>query len=293
MDQKNKKRIFTDRESGTYGGLMLSLRKYRDRLVPYPGYQLNKKPRQMDVLLIDRLDDTQITDNDIARLFVKHNIVELKNPGETLDEDTIWKTISYATQYKSQKRDNKRISVKDISITILRSSQPRKAIAELKEDGYTVENKYPGIYYIYGMVDIRLQIVVSSELVGDEYVPLRLQRKHASQDDFRKFAEHLKSTYTKDEDEYVEAVVKFGMYDDVDELVKYAKGDSAMYDKLMELFKDDMDKKFAEGEQKGLEEGLEKGLEKGREEGREERKKLEQRIRYLEDQMKKAGVAML
>ena len=61
----------------------------------------------MDVLLIDRLDDRQITDNDIARLFVKHNIVELKNPGETLDEDTIWKVISYAAQYKSQKKENK------------------------------------------------------------------------------------------------------------------------------------------------------------------------------------------
>ena len=36
-------RPFTDRESGTYGGLMLSLRDFRDRLVSYPGFQLNMK----------------------------------------------------------------------------------------------------------------------------------------------------------------------------------------------------------------------------------------------------------
>ena len=62
-------KVFTDRESGTYGGLMLSLRKYLKRLEPHPGYKLNRKPREVDCLIIDKCDPCEPMDNDIARFF--------------------------------------------------------------------------------------------------------------------------------------------------------------------------------------------------------------------------------
>lgn len=34
---------YTDRESATYAGLVLSLRDYRDRLIIQSGYKLNRK----------------------------------------------------------------------------------------------------------------------------------------------------------------------------------------------------------------------------------------------------------
>ncbi len=81
---KRTAHIFTDRESGTYGGLMLSLRKYSDRLEAYPGYQLNKKPRQIDCVIINKKDGSESMDLSIARIFSRHNIIELKNPFEAL-----------------------------------------------------------------------------------------------------------------------------------------------------------------------------------------------------------------
>ena len=73
MVDKEKARSFTDRESGTYGGLVLCLREFRDRLDLHPSYQLNRKPREVDCLIIDKLDSGEKLDNSIARIFSKHN----------------------------------------------------------------------------------------------------------------------------------------------------------------------------------------------------------------------------
>ncbi len=78
--KKGAARLFTDRESGTYGGLMLSLRKYADRLEAHPGYQLNKKPRQIDCVIIDKKDGSEPMELSITKIFSRHNIIELKNP---------------------------------------------------------------------------------------------------------------------------------------------------------------------------------------------------------------------
>ncbi|MBR5376221.1 MAG: hypothetical protein IK139_02975, partial [Lachnospiraceae bacterium] len=187
---------YSDRESGTFGGLMLSLREYRDRLEVHRGFKLNSKPRELDCLIIDKKDDAEPMDNDIARIFAKHNIVELKNPFEPLTVDTVWKVISYAAQYKSSGKRLDEIKTEDVTITILRASRPRKALKMLKKSGYKVDNTYPGIYYISGMADFRTQIVVSSELEGDEFVPLRIQRLGADNKDIQVFQAIYISEYT-------------------------------------------------------------------------------------------------
>ena len=276
-----KDKIFTDRESGTYGGLMLSLRRYRDRLEPRPGYKLNRKPREIDCLIIDKSDPLEPMDNDIARIFLRHNIVELKNPSETLSVDTIWKVISYAAQYKSEGTKENPRKTGDITITLLRASKPRKAMRELTDSGYRVENVYPGIYYISGMVDFRMQIVVTGELKGDEFVPLRIQRKNAAGRDFWIFAKNLEGAYTEEEEDYVATVVKYGIYDEENAVLELAEEDMTMYKRLMELFKDDIEKKWEEGKAEG------------KAEGESERKELEKEIVRLKNELKKAQAAML
>ena len=250
---------FTDRESGTYAGLMLSLRKYADRLIPYPAYQLNKKPREIDCVIIDKTDSDEVLDNDIARIFAKHNIVELKNPYETLNVNTVWKVISYAAQYKSE--GNGIIRTSDVTITLLRAAKPTKALKDLAASGYRVQNSYPGIYYISGMVDFRTQIVVTRELEGDEFAPLRIQRKNADREDYRRFLKSITASVEASATGYIEMVLKYGIYDErtalrdaMEELTKEGtdmKKKMSMYDELMLFFKDDIDKQVAEGEARG------------------------------------------
>ena len=169
------------------------------------------------------------------------------------------------------------VPVSDITITLLRASKPVKALRRLRESGYRIDNAYPGIYYIEGMVDIRMQIIVTSELDGDDYVALRIQRKNAAKKDYKLFSDNVRSVYTLEENEYLESIVKNGLYDGVDELIKAAGEDREMYEKLMELFKDELSAAEA----------------KGRSEGEAERKALEEQIKALKEELKKAKAAML
>ena len=277
-------KTFTDRESGTYAGLMLSLRKYRERLDVIHGFKLNQKPREIDCLIIDKLSPDDVMDNDIARIFMKHNIVEFKNPAETLTVETVWKVISYAAQYRSESTTaGNKISTGDITITLLRASKPRKAIKELIADGYLIDNPFPGIYYISGMVDIRMQIVVTGELEGDDYIPLRIQQKNVSGSDFRKFVESIKTTYSSEESDYVESILKNGLYGDTGALLEVIEEDEEMEKRWMELFK--MDERLAESRKDGIEEG--------KKEGERERRELEAENKRLREELKKLKIAML
>ena len=272
-------RPFTDRESGTYGGLMLSLRDFRDRLVSYPGFQLNMKPREIDCLIIDKCDPDEPMDNDIARFFRKHNIIELKNPQEALNINTVWKVISYAAQYKSEGTSDDPRDASDITITILRAAKPKKALRQLKEGGYTIENAYPGIYYMGGMVDMRMQIVVSSELEGDDYVPLRIQRRNADRSDYRRFLENTDKVYTEDESDLVSMILENGLYGGRKEVVSMARKNSVSYKIMREVLKDELEEREARGEAKGEEER--KKLQAENEKLKKEIKKLQSMVGML------------
>lgn len=232
---------YSDRESGIYGGILLSLRDYYDRFEFYRGFQLNAKPREIDCLIIDKRDDSRPIDNAIARIFSEHNIVEIKNPFESLSIDTIWKVISYAAQYKSEGESIDEIKTVDVTITIIRVSKPRKAFKMLIENGYVVEKQCPGIYYINGMADFRMQIVVSSELEGDEFVPLRIQRPNATEQDFHLFANRRKTIYNESDRKYVEIVMRYGLYGSC-RIIKEGTNMKTMYQEVVEMHKEETDR---------------------------------------------------
>ena len=283
-------KIFTDRESGTYGGLMLSLRKYRNRLEAHPGYQLNRKPREIDCVILDKLDAAEEMDNDIARCFRKHNIIELKNPREVLSVDTIWKVISYAAQYKSEETAEDPRPMQEITVTLLRAARPKKAFSQLKALGYDVKNAYPGIYYISGLVDIKMQVVVSSELEGDDFVPLRLQRRNASKEDYKKFLGNVTGTYEKSENDYVATVLSYGMYDSVEVLKELRKEgkDMSMYDAFLEVYKDELDKRQAEA----VAQAEARGTAQGVAQGENARRKLQEENAMLKKELAAAKAAL-
>ena len=94
------------------------------------------------------------------------------------------------------------------------------------------------------MADIRSQIVVTSELKGDPYVPLRLQKKNADKADYQLFAYNMRYLYKPEELQYIEAVIKHGIYDEQNDVLTMISEDSGMYNQLMELFKPEFEKLY-------------------------------------------------
>ena len=262
---KEKEKRIKDWESANYCGLMLSFGEARERFALLErGYPLNVKPREIDVLI--RTDeDYSNSGNAILRSFRKHNIIELKNPTELLNIDTLCNVYSYALQYKSMGETVDAIQLGDIAITILRAAKPRELFAKLQRMGYTVKCEVPGIYYVSGLVDIPLQVVVASELEGEEFLALRVLKRNAKKEELRNFVHYSDSRTRKDEKEMADAVLQVSMTVNKNTYAEL-KEEETMCDALRELMKPEIEQEMREAKAKGRAEGIAKGIAEGIEE---------------------------
>jgi hypothetical protein len=247
-----KSEVIIDWETGTYGGLKIALFSYADRLEWHRGYKLNSKPREIDCLIIDRLDDVEKPlDNPIAHIFRKHNIVELKNPYEKLDINVMWKVISYAAQYKSSMAD---VEMSDISVTVLRVTRPAALLKKLSQLRYTTEKRFPGVYYIRGMADIRMQLIVASELEGEAFAALRIQSRTATEEDIEATLKQYLGLTDKSDKELMSAVLRNSMSANEDLYRRLRReADEMRKNVLREIFAED----FEEAESRGIDRGVE------------------------------------
>ena len=267
---------------------MFSVRKYKDRLSETHGVKLNSKTREIDVRIIDKkatrssqnemtrtdreTEETGRIDNAIAYFFERHNLIELKNPKEKLNVDVFWKGISYAAQYKSSGYDNTTneygVNIKpmsDITLTFLRITKPEKLLAYLSAHGYSISQKFAGVYYVSGIAELKIQIVVGSELEGDEFIPLRVQKENASEEDIRKFVEMCgELTEQADKDmAYTVMQISNSNNEEAYNRILEEKKMSLAIDNLVE-------KKLAAREAEGRTQGRVEGLLEGRREGQRE-----------------------
>ena len=258
-----------DWEIASFAGLMFSVRKFKDRLKETHGVKLNSRSREIDVLIVDRLANQQNRiDNAIAYFFERHNLVELKNPNEQLNIDVFWKGISYAAQYKSNGYDDTTkqhgVNIKpmsEITLTFLRITKPEKLLTYLKTHGYSITQKFAGVYYVSGIAELKIQIVVGSELEGDEFVPLRVQKENAAEDDIRKFIEMCGKLREQADKDMADTIAQISVSSN-EEIYEKLKEGMSMGNVWERLFKDEIAAR--------VEQGRAEGIAKGRTQGRSE-----------------------
>ena len=260
-----------DWEIASFAALMFSMRKFKDRLIETHGVKLNSRSREIDVLIVDRLANKQNRiDNAIAYFFERHNLVELKNPNEQLNIDVFWKGISYAAQYKSNGYDETTkqhgVNIKpmsEITLTFLRITKPEKLLAYLETNGYSITQKFAGVYYVSGIAELKIQIVVGSELEGDEFVPLRVQKENAAEDDIRKFIEMCGKLREQADKDMADTIAQISVSSNEETYEKLKEGTN-MSNVWERLFKDEIAARLKESSAEGLAEGLAKGRAEGR-----------------------------
>ena len=240
-----------DWESSTYGALLFGLEKYLGRLKFTHGFKLNVDPREVDCLIIDKKTASNIPiDNAIGALFRRHNIVEFKAVYELLNIDTVWKVISYAAQYKSSGKRVNAIPAEEVTMTILRVSKPKKLFAFLEKSGFQAEEAFPGVYYIKGISYMPLQIVVGSELEGDEFRAFRILRKNAKKDDIKRFIttfQNLKGHWKKTLYEVGRQIIRVSVSENWDTYEQIKKENTIMKHTLEELLADEIQEKVQAG----------------------------------------------
>ena len=189
-----------------YGGMELELREYKSILDFEREYNLSKEPLKMDLLIIKKKSDVEIQ-NPIAKIFKKHNIIEYKSPGDKLNIDNLYKTIGYASLYKGLSKKKNEIPADEITVSLFRDKRPTGLFSDLRKMDATVENINRGVYYIYGLINFPLQIVVMNELEGEKHSALRILKSEADETDVKRFLMEISALTEQGDKNNISAVL--------------------------------------------------------------------------------------
>ena len=229
---------------GFYGAAEIELRDDRDRLTFNREFVLGKMAPRLDLLIILKPFEEK-TKNEIGHIFRLCNIVEYKSPDDALRINEFTKAQSYACLYKCSAECTARLN--ELTVTLVRQKKPVNLLNDLQELGYTVTERYHGIYYISGNLMFPTQIVVTDELEPENHSALRILAEDASSADVKRFLT-LSMNYTKPEDrENIDAVLVVSRQANE----KLYEEETSVSEQLRELFKDLFEKEYANGRAEG------------------------------------------
>ena len=237
----------------------LELVKNKKDLQYHSEYGINTKPIQIDLLVIKKLKDAVI-ENQIGKIFKGHNIFEYKSGEDGLNVDTYFKTLAYACLYKAKAPKVDGIDAEDITITMAREGKPVKLFRWFKEHGYTVEEKYEGIFYVNKEGFFDVQILVLKDLDPALHVWLRSLTKKIKQDVAEKLILEINDISEKDDYENADSVLQVAMKANK-KMFSGLKEEYTMCEELRKL----MEPEFSEAKRIAEEEGRRAGREDGME----------------------------
>ncbi len=147
--------------------IQIDLQEFSHILEFHTEYPLSNKSHRIDLLIIQKLRDEQIP-LQMAAIFNKFNLFEIKGLGSALTSDAYYKTIGYACLLIDSHGKTGEFSRNDISLSFLCTRYPRKLFQHLKKKcGLTIEKKAPGIYYIINDI-FKIQVLINCELSEEE-----------------------------------------------------------------------------------------------------------------------------
>lgn len=244
-----------------YGALRLELAGNKNDLEYTEELILNTLPLQVDTLIIKKKRECEI-ENEIGKMFRIHNLVEYKSPEDALNQNTFLKGIAYAYLYKCKEVHVDDILLDDITISFIRERKPIKLLKKLIQERFEVEEKYPGIYYIYKDGFIPIQIVVSQELDDRNHVWLNSLTSNMQRNKAEKLIEITRQLQDIDDKNYADTVWEI-VTSANRELIRTMKEDNDMCKALAEIMKPEIDIMMKEALEDGFNTGFNDGFNNG------------------------------
>ena len=210
----------------------------------YEEYPLNKKPPQIDILIIKKLKDITLNKT-ISRIFRTHNIIEYKAPGDYLSVNDFYKVYGYTCFYQSNTDKIKAIDPRELTITFVCSHYPREMLRHLEEmRGITATFQDDGIYYLTGDA-IPIQLLITHKLTQDENYWLQNLRTDlkAGREIRDIVARYEKNRHSKDYAAVMNLITRANW--------KEMEAERKMCDALKELFAEELQEENAKGMERG------------------------------------------
>ena len=217
-------------------------------------YNLSKKPLQIDMLVIEKLDDVDIK-NEIGHIFRKYNLWEFKSPDDDLTIDDFFKTVGYACIYKGLGETVDQIPIDQITVSLLREGKPAKLFKMLEGYGYPAEKEYNGIYQVKGFF-IPAQIIVTKELDGEKHKSLKVLSRNPREEDILAFIDAAQNLTDSGERENVDAILQVSMSANYELYEDMKRRHPEMCEAMRRLMKDEIADEVRKGVKKGMIETL-------------------------------------
>ena len=231
---------------GFLGAVELDFRSYKNDLDFDDEHTLSKESIKLDLLIIKKDRSIAIT-NQIGNIFRGHNILEYKSPDDGITIDDYYKTMAYAYLYKGLGKTVDEIPGEELTVTMVRDIHPKALFRKINGSGGTVEQKYPGVYYISGIFYTPSQILVTSELDPELHASFRVLTKRAKETDVENFLRMIQGFTEPGDRQNADAVLQLSVSANRSIYEKIKRRDPAMCEALRDLMKDELQEENQKG----------------------------------------------
>ena len=194
------------------------------------------------------VEDEQVEwEKAIFRIFRKINILEYKNPHDSLNDRVLRKVCAYANLYIGIAEHEGERPADQVTISIFRAVKNPEMFEEMERDGTLVRDEIPGIYHVKGYTDLPFQIIITGELEGEGYAAYRALTDKADEADVERIIEGVGQEKDDAVREHYRVLLRLVMVKNPQFIEALRRGDimsyEAMDDALMEIVKDRVDER--------------------------------------------------
>ncbi len=246
---------------GFCAAMELALRENRTDFIFEQEHNLSREPIRIDLLVIKKHSDRAIS-NKVAYIFKRFNVIEYKSPKDSMNIDDFFKAIAYTCLYKCSGQTVDAIPVREVTLSMVQAVYPRRLMKLLKLCEMTVEEKYPGIYYVSGKLPFDIQIIVSGRLEQQENIWLKSLVDGIDNTTYSELLNVVSTLSEQGDVECADAVLEVVSGANYKQVERW-KEESEMCPTLKKLFAPELalarEEAMAEGKAEGKAEGLAEG----------------------------------
>lgn len=238
-----------------FAAFRLETKRKEPRMRLQNEYPLGTKPMVIDILALKDKKKSALQ-GDVLGIFRKYNIVEYKNPAESLSVNDYYKVMSYACSYIANAKYVMDVEPWEVTVTFVCNRYPREMLKHLeKEYGVKTERKGQGIYWLVGNW-FPVQIIITHELDPKRNLWMYSLRGDLTREEIEEVVRDYKyHMHEKDYQSVMELIVRANW--------KKMEEEKKMCDALRELFAEEFEERERIGEERGEKRGEERGEKRG------------------------------
>ena len=233
----------SDWHAGFEAVLRIETHKYGNLVHIRTEEEIGEVPPRTDFVIL--IEDERVEfDKAIFKIFRRINILEYKNPHDSLNERVLRKICGYANLYIGVAEHEGDRPANEVTLSVFRAVKNPELFDDLERNG-NLEKSAPGIYRVTGITDLPFQIIITDELDREEYTAYRALTDKAEKADIENLIRDAREAKDDAVKEHYRVLLNL-VAEKNPQYIDILRGESAVRDVLMEIVQEDVDKQVNE-----------------------------------------------